>query len=110
MSYLPWASMAKSIERHKSRSRRWSPTTKLNRRLSEALEALPAQREALETARQLLRRRQEDVKQDGARRDQLARELESMPQVESALDQVQKQYQALEKQRQDALVQRGRFD
>ena len=83
------------------------PSSELHRRLLEALEALPAEREALETTRQMAGRRQQEVEQDENRREHLARKLESLPSQESALAEARMQYDEVDQERQNALVQQG---
>ena len=83
------------------------PFAELHRKLLEAVEALPAEREALETASQMLDRRRTEIGQDERRRDDLARELESLPSREAELANATSRYRALDRQKQEALVRKG---
>ena len=83
------------------------PCAELHRRLTEALEALPAERDALETARRMLDRQRQEVQRSGERRETLQKELESLPQLEAGLGQAESRYRHLETERQAAQVQRG---
>jgi exonuclease SbcC len=83
------------------------PFAELHRRLLEALEALPREREALETARQMLNRRRQEIERDERRRETLTRDSQSLPSLESELASAQSLHQTLERQTQEALVQRG---
>ena len=83
------------------------PFEELKKRLSEALEALPGQREALATARKMLDRRLEALEADEVQRKNLQNELMSLPSLESELAEAQSHHRSLEKQRQEAQVQRG---
>ena len=79
----------------------------LHRGLLEAVEALPSEREALQTALQVLERRRHVLKQDERRQTALAGELQSLPSLESELAEAQSRHGSLDAQRQDALVQQG---
>ena len=78
------------------------PYAELNRKLLEALDALPAEREALENARQALDRRREEAESDEARRAELAGELETLPGLESEMAEARKAMQAQERQEREA--------
>ena len=91
--------------RAREQVRELEPFAGLHNKLLEAHEALPKEREALSAARQMLGRRQQEEERDERRRKDLAQELESLPSFESELEEANSRYQALEKQRQDGLVQ-----
>ena len=84
-----------------------APFAELHRKLSEATEALPGEREALATVLKMLDRRNSELELDEAQRKALDRELESLPALESRLAEAQSSHRTLEKRRQDALVQKG---
>ena len=81
------------------------PFAELHRKLLEALEALPTEREALETASQMLDRRRQEGEQDEKRRQELGRDLEALSGLESRLAEAQSLHQVLERQQREAVVQ-----
>ena len=83
------------------------PCAELHRKLTVALEALPAERDALETARRMLDRQQQEVQRSGERKEKLRKELESLPELESKLSQVESRHRDLDAERQAAQVQQG---
>ena len=83
------------------------PFADLHRRLLEAMEALPAERKALESARQMLDRRRQEIERDEGRLNELERELKTLPSLEAELVEAQSAFQTLEEQKQGALVQQG---
>ena len=90
--------------RVQERARELEPSAELNRRLAEARDALPREREALEAVQQMLNRRRKDIASDEARRKTLARELETLPGIESEMAEAQSALGELEKQERDAKV------
>ena len=93
--------------RAREQVRSLEPFAEHHRGLLEAVEALPGEREALETARQMLYRRRQEVQLDEGRREDLERELRSLPSLESELAEAQSRHGSLEAQVQAALVQQG---
>ena len=83
------------------------PCAELHRKLTEALEALPAERDALETARRMLDRQRQEVQRSEERKEKLRKELETLPELESELSQAESRYRRLDTERQAAQVQRG---
>ncbi len=81
------------------------PFAELHRKLLEATEALPTEREALETASQMLDRRRQEGEQDEKRRQELGRDLEALSGLESRLAEAQSLHGVLERQQQEAVVQ-----
>ena len=81
------------------------PFAELHRKLLEALEALPREREALETAGHTLDRRRQEEEVDEKRRQELARDLEALPGLESRLVEARSVHQILERQQQESVVQ-----
>ena len=97
-------------ERHRDAQERvkaLEPFAELNRRLLEALGALPGEREELATARQILDRRRKEIERDEGRQETLTRDLRSLPSLESDLAKAQSLHQTMEGEKQSALVQRG---
>ena len=78
------------------------PYADLIRKLLEALAALPGERKALDNVQQTLARRREEAASDEARRMELARDLETLPGLESEMAEARKTLEALETQERDA--------
>ena len=85
-----------------------TPYAEAHRRLLDATEALPAERQALETSRELLRRRQRDLDQDERRQKELAGEIESLPSLEAELSSARSRHKSLQGQVQQAMADRLR--
>ena len=85
-----------------------TPCAEAHRRLLDATEALPAARQALETSRELLRRRQRDLDQDERRQKELAGEIESLPSLEAELSSARSRHKSLQGQVQQAMADRLR--
>ena len=83
------------------------PFAEFHRRLLAALEALPHEREALETGAGMLARRRREVEQDERRRAELEQELSSLPRLETELEVGQRSLQGLGEQLQAELVTKG---
>jgi exonuclease SbcC len=81
------------------------PYGDLNRKLLEALDALPSEREALASSQQALERGHREAASDEARRLELAGELETLPALESDMAEEQRAREALETQERDARAQ-----
>ncbi len=79
----------------------------LNRKLQEAIEELPVARESMETAQQMLQRRQAEAAESQERKAVLEGELEGLPSAESRLKEAQASFQDLDRQHQEALVRQG---
>ena len=79
----------------------------LHRRLQEALERLPLERNALESARQILERRQRRIREDEERKHAMEEELKSLSSLKSQLEDARARYDTLHTQREEALVKRG---
>ena len=79
----------------------------LHRRLQEAVEALPAEREALETAQQILKRHQHEVRSSQERTAVLEEELKNLPALESQLTEAQHRLRSSEGETQEALVRKA---
>lgn len=83
------------------------PYRDLHRRLSEAEANLPAQKSALESARQMLERRHAEIQEATVRIVALLEEMKVLPQLEVHLQQVQAQHSLLAKQRDEVQVRQG---
>ena len=81
--------------------------SELHRKLQEAVEGLPAERGALDTARHMLDRRQAETLEDEARKAALKQELVTMPSLGEQLKDAQRRYGQLKGQREEALVEKG---
>jgi len=81
------------------------PYGDLSRKLREALDALPGEREALASSRQALDRGREEAASDEARRAELVAELETLSGLESDMADAQRALAALETQERDARAQ-----
>lgn len=81
-----------------------TPYAEAHRRLLDAMEALPAEREALETSQEMLIRRQRDLEQDEGRQKELAGEIEALPSLEAELSGARSRHKSLEGQLQQAMV------
>ena len=79
----------------------------LHRKLLEAAEALPVEREALDTTRELLGRGRRDIGETEGRCAALESELQSLPTLENQYAEAQSSFEALDGQRQSALVRQG---
>ena len=83
------------------------PYPELRRKLLDAQEGLPVEREALKTARQLIDRRLQEARHDEERLEGLARDLESLPVLKVELERAQSSHEKIAKQHGDALVEQG---
>ena len=83
------------------------PYNSMYRKLVEAAENLPTEREALDTARQMLERRRREVREAQERKTKLEDGLNSLPDLESQLSDADARYRGVSKQRDDALVNKG---
>jgi len=92
--------------RVRERVRELEPVAERQRRLAEATEQLPLEREALETAGRMLNRRRQEAEQDEARRETLSRELYALPSLEAELASAESAHRSLEQRRRAALVRR----
>ena len=79
----------------------------LHRKLREAVDSLPAGREALEATHQMLGRRRQEVRDAEARKAQWDEELKALPLKESQLAEADAQHRKLDQQKQDAMVRQG---
>ena len=79
----------------------------LHRKLNEAVERLPGEREALETSRQMLQRRQREIRDAGERKAALEEELKALPSLESQQQTTEVRYQELRSKRDATLVEQG---
>ena len=79
----------------------------LHRKLQEAVEGLPTERESLETTHQMLKRRQLEMRTSQERKSALEEELKALPALESEIAVAQGKLQDVEEQKQQALVQKG---
>ena len=79
----------------------------LHSRLVEAIESGPAQRESLEAARDMLGRRQQEVKDVEQRKADLEAEQKRLPLLETKLVEAETRLRKLVKQRNEAQVQQG---
>ena len=79
----------------------------LHRKLHEAVERLPGEREALETSRQMLQRRQREIRDAGERKAALEEELKALPSLESQQQTTEVRYQELRSKRDATLVEQG---
>ena len=76
----------------------------LYRKLQEALEGLPTEKEGQETTRQLLGRRQREIEDFRERESSLGEELKGLPALESRLNRARTNFRFLESQQQSLLV------
>ncbi len=83
------------------------PYNSMYRKLVEAAENLPMEREALDTARQMLERRRREVREALERKTKLEDGLKALPDLESRLSDADARYLGVSKQRDDALVNKG---
>ena len=79
----------------------------LHRKLQEAVEGLPTEREALGTARQMLDRRQQEMRRDETRKASMENELKALPSLESQLREAEVRHQELDGQLKRAEIDRG---
>lgn len=79
----------------------------LHRRLLEAMEGLPGEREAFEAERTMLARRRQETQEDMALKAALEAEVEVLPDRESQLRAEDARRKALEKEMADAQVRKG---
>ena len=97
-------------ERHqrlRAEMRTLEPYVELARRLREATEVLPRERDSLARVLGIRDRRREGLAEDEQRRDELAADLKSLPALEAQLSEAQSRLSALERQQQETLVERG---
>ena len=83
------------------------PYADLHRKLEEAAQGLPAEREALETDRQILGRRLQEVRDALQRKSQLEEELKALPDLESRLRESEDRHSALATRRDRSLIRQG---
>ena len=83
------------------------PYVELGRRLAEAADALPRERDSLARVLGIRDRRQEELAEDERRRDELAADLKSLPALEEQLSEAQSRLSVLERQEQEAVGQQG---
>ncbi len=83
-------------------ARELEPYDELNRRLLEALDALPGELKTLDDVQQTLARRREEAASDETRRVDLAREMETLPGLELEMAGTRKALNELEIQERDA--------
>ena len=83
------------------------PYVELSRRLAEADDALPRERDSLDRVLGIRDRRQAELAEDERRRDELAADLKSLPALEAQLSEAQARLAALERQQQEAVGQQG---
>ena len=86
------------------RARELEPFAEMNRRLGEARDSLPREREALETVRQTLERQRGELAGDETRRETLATALLTLPALESEMARARGSFEDLERQEQTARV------
>ncbi len=79
----------------------------LARRLAEAADELPRERESLDRVLGMRDRRRTDLADDERRRNDLASDLKSLPALEAQLSEAQAGLSALDRKLQEALVDRG---
>ena len=77
-----------------------------HRKLLDAIESLPIERESLDKSREMLCRRQRRYEQDSRRKDDLAKELETLPALKSEFSSVASESELLEQKIQDLKVER----
>ena len=104
------AALGYDADRHQQ-TREWLQSLEgyadLYRKLEEAVSNLPTERESLETAHHMLSRRRQEVRDAQERKEALGRELKALPSLESNLEGAEKRFEALDKQRDEAMVKRG---
>ena len=83
------------------------PYVDLGRRLAEASDALPRERDSLARVLGIRDRRQAEMAEDERRRDELAADLKSLPALEEQLSEAQSRLSVLERQEQEAVGQQG---
>ena len=83
------------------------PFVELARRLAEADDALPRERDSLGRVLGIRDRRQREMADDERRRDELADDLKSLPAQEAQLAEAQARLTALERQQQETIGQQG---
>ena len=83
------------------------PYVELARRLAEATDVLPRERDSLVRVLGIRDRRRAALAEDEQRRDELAADLKSLPALEAQLSEAQARLSVLERQLQEALVDRG---
>ena len=79
----------------------------LHRQLEEAAERLPTEREAHETARQMLQRRRQETKADRERKAAAENALKALPALEARLSEVEARHRVLGRRMDEARVERG---
>ena len=94
---------ADTHRRSREQVRALHPYDELRRRLLEAAERLPPEREALEAARRLLEGRREEAREAEKRKSALEEELKTLPSLRSRLEEAQARHQKLYDQRQAAV-------
>jgi exonuclease SbcC len=82
----------------------------MHRKLMEANEYLPPAYEEMESASQMLRRRQAEIKDGVARMAKLEEELKTLPTLEAQLKEQETALAGLEGQRSKALIEQGRIN
>ena len=85
------------------------PYYELNRKLDEATEALPRERESLTSNTRMLDRRRSDLQADRNRREELRVEVASMPAMERELLEARESRDSLEEQVREAAIEEGRL-
>ena len=85
------------------------PYDELNRKLDEATEALPRERESLTSNTRMLDRRRSDLQADRNRREELRVEVASMPAMERELLEARESRDSLEEQVREAAIEEGRL-
>ncbi len=82
----------------------------LHRKLLEAVEALPVERESLDTTREMLARRQQETRDAEERRAALEKELAALASVEAQLGESEARHRELDGQLKKAEVDKGILD
>ena len=97
----------KAHQRAQERIKSLGPYANLHRSLVEAAERLPVERESLETTRQLLARRLEEVSGAEKRKSDLESELKALPALDSQRLEAEARHRNLGEQRERALGKQG---
>ena len=93
--------------RVQAETRTLDPYDALHRKLLEAVDGLPAEREAMETTGQMLARRRQEVSDAETRNALWDEELKALPSKESELEKADAQLRKLDHQKQDSMVRQG---
>ena len=104
------AALQYHAERHqdaRAQSQELESYVELDRKLREASEGLPTEREALETTRQIIGRRQEQLRDADERRAGMEEALKSLPTLEQLLKDTEVRHQALSQQENSVLIRQG---